>query len=139
MPTVAEALYAHLAAVTAITNIVGTPNPRIHPAQGAATTLLPEIIYEVDDDIGYEHSAATSTERECSVTLKMYGPLHSELQTLQAAVRTAMQVKHALLGGSLRATVFNLGESQGAEFPVQGQNKAPYEFISNFSIQYTAA
>jgi len=70
------------------------------------------------------------------LSLKLYGTDYAVLVALKLAVREAMQVKHALFGSIYHATVFNLGEDDGAEFPMQGQNSAPYMLLMNFSVQY---
>ncbi len=136
MPTVSEALYTHLSGYSPITAIVST---RIRPSQGIVQDPLPVLYYEISQDQPYEQSADVSPDRECVVMLKAYGTNHPQLETLMAAVRTRLKLKHALLGGTLHVTVFELESDNGAEFPMQGQNKAPYMLTYTASIQYTPA
>lgn len=136
MPTIAQAIYAHLHDTAAIAAIVGT---RIRPAQGYIADGTPTLVYEIVGDLGYEQSEATSADRECNLTIKGYHANYNSLVTLMGHVRTAMQVKHALLGSLFHSTVFNLGETHTAEFPIQGQNQGPFEFIIDFSVQYATA
>lgn len=132
-----EAIYERLSAVSAVTDLLGTP-PRIYPQQAPQSCAFPVVVYQQANQRRVRTLTGFVSLSSYDLHLDCYGETYTSAKAVWDAVRDALNGYKGELGSGAIAVrgIFDEGAQDGLESPVHAEEDGIHRVGLDLSIWF---